>query len=108
MAKKLGLPPAGALAVYFADVEKWGLWIGDDYLPQVAGRAGSLAELMQDGALHQAKQDFLAAAKAQADLTTADFILHTAPGEPLTPAQKLKFQVDAVLDALIFKFEPKS
>jgi cyclophilin family peptidyl-prolyl cis-trans isomerase len=108
LAKKLGLPPASVLAVYFADVEKWGLWIGDDYLPPFAGRTGSLAELMQGGGLHQAKQDFLAAAKVQADLATTDFALHTAPGEPLTPAQKLKFQVDAVLDALIFKFEPKS
>jgi cyclophilin family peptidyl-prolyl cis-trans isomerase len=108
MAKKIGLPPASVLAVYFADTGQWGLWIGDDYLPQFAGRPGTLAELMQHGALHQAKQDFLAAAKARADLATADFAQSAPPDKPLTAGQKIKFQVDAVLDALIFKFEPSA
>ncbi len=106
MAKKIGLPPASVLAVYFADTAQWGLWIGDDYLPSFTGRTGTLAELMQNGGLHQAKQDFLAAAKARADLATADFAKFAPPDKPLTAGQKIKIQVDAVLDALIFKFEP--
>jgi cyclophilin family peptidyl-prolyl cis-trans isomerase len=106
MAKKLGLPPASTLAVYFADTGQWGLWIGDDYLPAFTGRTGPLAELMQTGGLHQAKQDFLAAARTRADAATADFAQSAPPDKPLTAGQKIKFQVDAVLDALIFKFEP--
>ena len=106
MAKKIGLPPASALAVYFADTGQWGLWIGDDYLPQFAGRAGSLPELMKNGGLHQAKQDFLAAARARADGAAADFAKTMPAGQTLTAGQKINFQVNAVLDALILKFEP--
>jgi cyclophilin family peptidyl-prolyl cis-trans isomerase len=108
MAKQLGLPAGGVLAVYFADIAKWGLWIGDDSLPRFTGRTGTVQELMKDGALHQAKQDFLAAAKTQGDLYTADAIKAAPPDKPITGAQRIKYQVDAVLDALIFKFEPKS
>jgi len=108
MAKKLGLPATGVLAVYFADLGKWGLWIGDDALPRFIGHPGTVQELMKDGALHQAKQDFLAAAKTQGDLYTADAIQAAPPDKPITGAQKIKYQVDAVLDALIFKLEPKS
>ena len=107
MAKKIGLPPASVLAVYFADTGQWGLWIGDDYLPQFAGRPGPLSELMKNGGLHQAKQDFLAAAKTRADLATADFARSRPPDQPLTAGQKISFQVNAVLDALILKFEPR-
>jgi len=108
MAKKLGLPASGILAVYFADIGKWGLWIGDDSLPRFIGRSGTVQELMKDGALHQAKQDFLSAAKTQGDLYTADAIKAAPPDKPITGDQRIKYQVDAVLDLLIFKFEPKS
>ncbi|MCX6945497.1 MAG: hypothetical protein NT173_12200, partial [Opitutales bacterium] len=58
------------------------------------------------GDLFRAKQAFLNAAKDQAERAAADYVRHSAPGQPLTPAQLLKFEVDAVLDALLFKFEP--
>ena len=107
MAKRLGLPPTAVLAVYFADTGKWGLWIGDDSLSQFIGHPGTLQELMKDGALHQAKQDFLTTAKAQAESYAADAAKTAPPDKPLTDGQKIKYQVDAVLDALIVKFEPK-
>jgi cyclophilin family peptidyl-prolyl cis-trans isomerase len=107
MAKKVGLTADGVFAVYFADIEKWGLWIGDDYLARFAGKAGTLQELMKDGALHQAKQDFLTTAKAQGDLYTAEAIKASPPDKPVTDAQRIKYRVDAVLDGLIFKFDPK-
>ena len=109
VAKKIGLPPASALAIYFADTGQWALWFGDDYLPQFTGASReALPEMMRSGGLHRAKQDFLAAAKAEADLATADYIAHAAPDKPITPGQRIKIQIDAVLDALLFKFEPKS
>lgn len=106
MAKKLGLPAGSVLAVYFADLGKWGLWIGDGLLPRFTGRAGTARELMKDGILHQAKQDFLTAAKVQAEIYTAEAVKATPPDQPITDAQRIKYQVDAVLDALLFKFEP--
>lgn len=107
MAKKLGLPPAAVLAVYFADMGQWGLWVGDDYLPRFIGHPGTAKDLAPGGALPQAKQDFLTAAKTQGDLYTAE-AAKASPDKPLTDGQKIKYQVDAVLDALIFKFDPQS
>lgn len=109
MMRKAGLPADSVLAVYFADTGQWGLWIGDNYLPQFTGQTNRTPEdLMQQGGLHRMKQAFLAAAKIQADATIADAVLHAPPGESVPDVQKMKLQVDAVLDALIFKFEPKS
>lgn len=107
MARQIRLPQDSILAVYFADTAKWGLWIGDDYLATFTGRAGPPGPQTQDGRLHQAKQDFLRSAKAQGDLAAADYARNLSPNRPLTAAEQLKFQVDAVLDELIFKFEPQ-
>jgi cyclophilin family peptidyl-prolyl cis-trans isomerase len=102
LARQLGIGDDGILAVYFADTDQWGLWIGDRHLPVFMAREGTVRELTRDGSLHRAKQDFLAAAKARSGLYMA-----APPDQPLAPAQKLKFQVDAVLDALIDQFEPR-
>jgi cyclophilin family peptidyl-prolyl cis-trans isomerase len=107
MARKIGPATDGVFAVYFADLGKWGLWVSDAYLPQFIGHPGTLQELMKDGALHQAKQDLLTNAKVLADRYTAEAAKAAPPDKPLTDAQKIKYQVDAVLDSLIFKFEPK-
>ena len=106
LAKQLKLPPTAVLAVYFVDIAKWGLWIGDDQLTRFVGHPGTLAELMKDGALHDAKQNFLTAAKTLGDQYTAEAAKMAAPDKPLTDGQKIKYQVDAVLDGLIVKFEP--
>ena len=108
LAKNMGLPASAVLAVYFVDTAQWGLWIGDDALPKFIGHPGTAKDLTADGALHQAKQDFLTAAQAQADIYTADAIKSAAPDKPITAGQKVKYKVDAVLDSLIVKFEPKS
>ncbi len=108
LAKRLELPANAVLAVYFADIAKWGLWIGDDVLPVFIGHPATAQDLTPDGSLHRAKQDFLTDTKAQAEIYTADAAKAAPPDKPLTDGQKIKYQVDAVLDALIVKFEPKS
>ncbi len=105
MARQLGLGPDAVFAVYFSDRDEWALWIGEDRLAQFAGPAAGHRRLA-GGDLFRAKQAFLTAAKDQAERAAADYVRHSAPGQPLTPAQLLKFEVDAVLDALLFKFEP--
>jgi len=107
MAKKLNLPANAVLAVYFVDIAKWGLWIGDEVLPKFIGHAGSAKDLTPDGALHQAKQDFLTDAMTRGDKYTAEAAAMASPDKPLTDGQKIKYQVDAVIDGLIFKFEPQ-
>lgn len=108
LARRLSLGPDAALAVYFADTRQWGLWIGDALVPRFMRRPGTVAEFMKDGQLHQAKQALLAAAQLQADHYTAEAEQAATPGKPVTPAQKTKYAVDAVLDALILKLEPPS
>ena len=65
------------------------------------GRPGTVREFTRGGALHEAKQALLAAAARQAEAAIAE-----AGDPPLSAAQKTKLQIDAVLDALILKFEP--
>ncbi|HYD84011.1 MAG TPA: peptidylprolyl isomerase, partial [Opitutus sp.] len=104
LAKKLHLPPDAILAVYFADLHQWGLWIGDDRLADFMGRPGTVREFTRSGALHEAKQSLLDTATADAEAAIAE-AEQRVPAQPLTAAQKIKLHVDAVLDALIFKFE---
>jgi len=108
VAKQLGLTADGILALYFADTDQWALWIGEHRINTFTGSPGTLEKLMRDGVVQQAKQDLLAVAKTQAELFTAEAVKALPPDKPPTPAQKIKYQVDAVLDGLIGKFEPKS
>jgi cyclophilin family peptidyl-prolyl cis-trans isomerase len=89
---ELGLTRDGVLVVYVADRDEWKLWIGDDLLPLVMGRSGTLEDFMRDGALHARKETLLADARKR--LTT--------PGDPAESAgQRLKLACDDVLAALI-------
>ena len=99
LAQKLGVADSGVLAVYFADRGEWLLWIGDALVPRFREPGKKMME---------SKQAFYAAAQAQADFVTARAAKEAPPDKPLTAGQKLKFQADAMLDALIFKFEPKT
>jgi hypothetical protein len=66
---------------------------------------GTKPVVANDKSLDQARQEFLAAARQQADqfISTAAKAVN---GQLLTPGQKIKFQVDAILDGLIFRLEP--
>lgn len=108
MAKKVGTPAEIVVAIYFADTGKWALWVGEATLARFMGRSGTMQELVQNGALRQAKQDLLSAAAAQAEIYTADAIKAAPPDKPITDGQRIKYKIDAVLDALLLKFEPKS
>ena len=105
LAKKLRLPPDAVLAIHFADTKQWGLWIGDDRLPAFMGRSGTVRDFTRGGALHEAKQALLAEAARQAETTIAETAAAAPPDQPPGAAQKTKLHVDAVLDALILKFD---
>ena len=113
-AVRLGVAKAGALAVYFADRDQWHLRIGDE-LVHAFVRSTPLGETSKNGAsleqpksLDQATQEFLEAARVRG----AEFITNaekSAPADkPVASGQKVKLKVDAVLDGLIFKLEPKA
>ena len=105
-AQLLDVAKEGALAIYFEDRKEWRLWVGDAWLPIF--EKGSVAA---DGSviqmeLHDAKQAFFAEARTKADTAIAFAVQHAAADKPVPENQKLKLWVDAILDGLIFKFEP--
>jgi cyclophilin family peptidyl-prolyl cis-trans isomerase len=105
LARQLGVEPEGVLVSYFAELDQWMLWIGDQWLPAFMGRAGSREEFLAGDALMRRKQEFFASAKARAAEAAAR---QRAEGREVSDAQLLKLTVDEVLDALILLYEPKS
>ena len=107
LARQLGTEHAGATVAYFADEKDWRVWIGDASTAAFLGRPATAADLGDDGAFHAAKDAFLAAAQAAGDQAYAAQKNSAPPATPPPPAQHLKLQTDARLDALIAKLEPK-
>lgn len=102
LARSLDLDQNAILAVYFASIDEWGLWIGDYHLPQLMGRNGTVDEFTRDGALHEAKQALLASSRAQAHAA----IKQSSGGKPFAAAEKTKLQVDALIEVLTVRFKP--
>ncbi|MGC4074588.1 MAG: peptidylprolyl isomerase [Nibricoccus sp.] len=95
----LGLAKEGILVVYVAERDEWKLWIGDDLLPVIMGRSGTLDDFMRTGALHEKKEALLADAKKR-------LAGPSDPAEP--PSQRLKMACDDVIAALIAALPPKT
>lgn len=107
LAAKLGVARDGVLAVYFANEQDWRVWIGDDLTAHFLGRAATAGDLGEGGALHDAKEELFTAVNAKAAVYTEQARVARGPANPLTPADLAKYSVDAMLDLLIFRFEPK-
>lgn len=107
LAEKLGVAQRGILVAYFADEDDWRVWIGDELTSRFVGRPGTVEELTQSGAIHDTKEALL---KAAHDAGETDFAQQKAgaPADrPPPPGQRIKLHTDALLDALILKFEPR-
>jgi cyclophilin family peptidyl-prolyl cis-trans isomerase len=98
LARELGVEKRGALALYFADTRTWSLWIGDEQVP--AFNPLSLK-------LHECKQAFIAEARQRAAATQAHIQKAYGPDKTLTDAQKLKLEVDEVIDGLTGLFDAR-
>ncbi len=107
LAERLGTAKSGVLAVYFADEDDWRLWIGDEVVSAFLGRTSVPVDLIEDGALHDAKTAFLEAAIAEGNAAFAEQ-QRTAPADrPPPPGQRIKLQADAVLDGVLLRLEPR-
>ena len=107
LAKKLGVDRAGVLAVYFNDDPDWRVWIGDDLTNVFTGRPGTVQELTASETIHNVKEAMLTAARAKAEADIERAQKSDPTGKPLTTAQRLAFQADALLGALTSKLAPK-
>jgi cyclophilin family peptidyl-prolyl cis-trans isomerase len=106
-AARLGVVPSGALAVYLADRDQWHIYVGDNSISAFVTDAPTTDSPAQQAALARALDDFLTDAKKRSVEFVAKAEKAASPGKPLTNGQKIKYQVDAVLDGLIFKLEPR-
>lgn len=98
LAQSLGIHQSGVLAVYFADQDQWQVWVGDDLMPRFNPEHRKTMDV---------KNALYAAVKAKA-AQYAELARKTrGPDKPLTPADLAKYSVDAMLDLLIFQFEPQ-
>lgn len=104
-AKQLGLTDSGIMAMWFAEPGQWGLWVGAQELPSLMGREGSVKEFMQDRALHHAKQALIREAEARAESLQASTA--ASYGRSLNDAERLKCRVDAMVETLFNRFEPR-
>ncbi len=105
LVRRLALPPGASLALYFADTDEWGLWIGEDQVARFLNHPEA-APADANAALRPAKHAFLAAVRAQAAAFVATAEATATPDRPLTDAQRIKLKVDAMVDALLVMFEP--
>ena len=106
LAEKSGVARRGALVAYFAADDDWRVWIGDDSTSAFLGRTATAEDLVKDGALHRGKETLLNGSRAAGDAAFLAQQKAAPPNNPPEPAQHLKLQTDALLDALIFKLEP--
>ena len=98
LARELGIAKNGVLAVYFADKGDWYLWVGDDLTPTFNPEKKKLMAR---------KAELYEAVKAKAAGYADEARKRNGPEKPLTPADLAKYSVDAMLDSLIFIFEPQ-
>ena len=105
LAESLGIARSGVLVAYFAP-DDWRVWFGDDLTAAFLGRPVTPADLRPDAALHVAKEALISTALAQGDAAFAAQQKVAPPDKPVAPAQHLKLQVDALLDALLLRLEP--
>ena len=105
LAEKLGVAKTGVLVAYFADDKDWRVWLGDDLVSTFLGRPATKADLVDGGPLHDAKMALIDGAIAKGDAAFAAQQKTTPADKPLHPYQHVKLQTDALLDALIFRFE---
>jgi hypothetical protein len=101
LAGKLGIERQGVLLVYFADDPDWRVWVGDELTANFSGKPGTVAELTASGAIHDAKEAMLAAARTRVAEAFAA-LQKTAPSDrPPTPDRYLALHTDVLINALM-------
>ena len=106
LASLLGVEPRGAVAAYFADEDDWRIWLVGDSTTPFFGRAPIAAELGDGAAFHDVKEAFVKAAVAEGNAAYEAQKKAAPADKPPVPAQRIKLQTDALLDALILKLDP--
>ncbi len=106
LSTRLGVIRRGVLMVYFADDPDWRVWVGDELTPVFVGKPGTAAEFTASGAMHQAKEAYLAASLARADAAFAALGKSAPPGKPVPQGRRLALQADALVEGMMGRLRP--
>ena len=94
LAEQFGATRDGVVAVYLAEPDTWALAVGETVRSRVSPGGGDLAA---------AEDAFIFAARARA----ATVIATAEQAVLVDPAQRIKLQIDEIVDGLIFLLEPR-
>ncbi|MCF7688533.1 MAG: ankyrin repeat domain-containing protein [Cephaloticoccus sp.] len=99
LSAKLGVLEKGVLIVYFADVDEWRVWIGNELAAEFAGEPGTAAELTKSGAMHEAKEGWLndVIGTFEHEWKRGQKMSHDAP----SPSTRVGFQADGIVASLM-------
>lgn len=106
LAAQLGVAKAGVLVAYLGE-DDWRVWIGDDLVSAFLGRPAAPGDLGEGGVLHDAKESLMTAALKAGDAAYAEQQRSSPAARPPPAGQRIKLQTDALLDALLLRFEVK-
>jgi len=102
VAASLRLDDGSVLAAYFADKNEWALSMGGALTGTFTGSTLDAHELVKNGDLAKATNEFMRESGKRADEYTAQSQA-VLPNILQTPGQRIKISVDAVVDELIEK-----
>ncbi len=103
LAARLGTATTGVLVVYFADVDEWRVWIGDELTPRFVGRPGTAEEFTRSGAMHDAKEAWLETVFTASEAAWVAAKKAAPADQPPPPAQRVALQAGALVDGLVQK-----
>ena len=102
---RLGVDKKGALAVYFADFDKWHVRIGEVSVDHFL-RTSPMGDICPaEASVDVAMTVLFKAADEWSAKTTAILQARLTADDPMTEGRRIKLKVDALLDGLIFKLE---
>ena len=102
---RLGVDQRGALAVYFADADKFHVRIGAVSMDHFLATTPTGEKCPPALSIDEALGALFKAADEGAAKTIATLQARLTPDDPMTEQRKIKLQADALIDGLIFKLE---
>ena len=106
-AVRLGVAKRGALAIYFANDDKWHIRIGMESANHFLHSGPNGEKAAASASVPAAVDDLLKAAGGRSAETIATLLQRLPPEDPITEGRRIKLKADAVLDGLIFKLEER-
>jgi uncharacterized protein len=101
LSAKLGVLEKDVLIVYFADVDEWRVWIGNELTSRFVGKPGTAEEFTASGAMHDTKETWLAGVFADSEAAWKRW-QQVARAIP-QPIERVGFQAESLAAGIMAK-----